>query len=56
MGKIKRIPSIDLECARALRREVEKIPPQRSERAAANLEKLKAAVERLESKAKGRCQ
>ena len=56
MSRIKKTPAIDLECARALRREVEKIPPQRSDRAAANLEKLKAVVERLESKAKGRCQ
>lgn len=56
MSKKQKSPVIDLECARALRREVEKIPPQRNERAARNLARLKAAVKRLEREAKERRQ
>lgn len=54
MGRIKKSPHIDFECIAKLRREVEKIPPQRNQRAARNLAKLKVAVERLEREAKER--
>ena len=54
MRKAKKSPLIDLDCIAKLRREVEKIPPQRNQRAARNLAKLKTAVERLEREARER--
>lgn len=45
-------PVLDSECIVKLRREVEKIPPQTGERAARNLEKLKAEIARLERRPK----
>ena len=47
-------PVLGLEAIENLRREVEKIPPQRGERAARNLEKLKAAITQLERQARDR--
>lgn len=49
-----REPVLDLESVLKLRREVEKIPPQQNERSAKSLANLKAAIDRLEAKAKAR--
>lgn len=54
MAKRERETAIDLESLEKLRREVDKIPPQKAERAARSLADLKTAIERLERDAKPR--